>query len=297
VKVRGDAHGDGQGKMSDRRPPARGFGIAVAFGLSCAASLGLAVIYVLGGQVQIEGLLLGISLGGLGGGLIMWAKGIMPEGPYVEAREQLSKPEERAEAAGSLVRGEREIERRGFLGKLLGAAVACLGVAAVFPIRSLGARPGTALLHTSWTNGTRLVTLDEVPVRPERLDVGGVLTVFPENAIDAADSQVLLIRIDASDYDPLPGREDWAPEGYVGFSKICTHAGCPVGLYQAATHQLVCPCHQSVFDVLAAAASVEGPATRRLPQLPLAIDADGFVIATGDFPEPVGPGFWDRPDA
>jgi ubiquinol-cytochrome c reductase iron-sulfur subunit len=81
----------------------------------------------------------------------------------------------------------------------------------------------------------------------------------------------------------------------VAFSKVCTHAGCPVGLYQPSSHELFCPCHQSAFNVLDAAAPTAGPATRPLPQLPLAVDENGFLIASGDYPEPVGPGFWSRP--
>lgn len=280
--------------MTEPKPPGRGSAIALAFGSSAVASLALAVVYLFGGQVQLEGILLGVALGGLAGGLIVWAKELMPEGPYVEEREQLSRPSDQAGALGALVRGEQAIERRGFLGKMLGAALACLGVAAVFPIRSLGARPGRSLFHTPWTAGTRLVTLDASPVRPERLQIGGVLTVFPETAIDAADAQALVIRLGEGEYQALPGREDWAPQDCVAYSKICTHAGCPVGLYQAATHQLFCPCHQSVFDVLRGASPTDGPATRPLPQLPLDIDEEGYLVAAGDFPEPVGPGFWSR---
>lgn len=283
--------------MTEPRKRGRGGGIALGFAASSLASLGLAFVYLAGGQVQLEGILLGVALGGLGVGLIGWAADLMPEGPYVEEREALSKPSDRAEAADALVGGELAIERRGFLGRMLGVALACLGVAAVFPIRSLGSKPGTSLLHTQWEAGARLVTLDAAPVRPERLDVGGVLTVFPEGQVGSADSQALLIRLEEGAYEPRPGRESWAPEGLVGFSKICTHAGCPVGLYQAATHELLCPCHQSVFDVLEGAAPTEGPATRPLPQLPLQIDADGYLVAAGDFSAPVGPGFWSRPRA
>jgi ubiquinol-cytochrome c reductase iron-sulfur subunit len=279
--------------------PRRGAGIALGFGLSALASLGLAVVYLLGGQVQLEGILLAVSLGGLGVGLIVWAKELMPPGPYVEEREPYVQPAEQVRAEESLRLGGEAIERRGFLGRMLGAALAALGVAAAFPIRSLGAKPGTALLHTDWVPGVRLVTVDEAPVRPERLLVGGVLTVFPEGHVEStdADGQALLIRLDEGEYEPLPGREDWAPQGYVAYSKICTHAGCPVGLYQAVTRQLFCPCHQSVFDVLDGATPVTGPATRPLPQLPLAIDAEGFIVADGDFSDPVGPGFWSRPSA
>jgi ubiquinol-cytochrome c reductase iron-sulfur subunit len=280
--------------VSEDRKRARGNAIALGFAASSLSSIALAAVYLLGGQVQLEGVLLGVSLGGLAIGLIVWAKELMPEGPYVEEREAIVQPSEQAGAAGALVRGERAIERRSFLGKMLGAAIVCLGAAAVFPIRSLGSRPGRSLEHTEWTRGARLVTLDASPVSPQRLQTGGILTVFPEGAIGSADSQALVIRLGEGEYRPLPGREDWAPANCIAFSKICTHAGCPVGLYQALSHELFCPCHQSVFDVLAGAAPTSGPATRPLPQLPLQIDDEGYLAAAGDFPEPVGPGYWSR---
>ncbi|MGH2821007.1 MAG: Rieske 2Fe-2S domain-containing protein, partial [Actinomycetota bacterium] len=274
----------------------RSQGIATSFGLSALASLGLAVVYVAGGQVQLEGILLGVALGGLAVGLILWARHLMPGGHFVQEREQtLGTPAERAAVIGSFERGEELIERRGLLGKLLGAAIGALGLAALFPIRSLGTSPGRSLFTTEWREGIRLVTLDDAPVRPEDLDVGGVLTVFPEGAVEPADSQTLLIRLDEGEYDPLPGREDWGPQDLVAFSKVCTHAGCPVGLYQPTGHELFCPCHQSVFNVLQAATPTAGPATRPLPQLPLALDDDGYLVARSDYTEPIGPGFWSRP--
>ncbi len=86
----------------------------------------------------------------------------------------------------------------------------------------------------------------------------------------------------------------WTIDGLVAYSKVCTHAGCPVGLYQSESSLLLCPCHQSTFDVLNGAEPTFGPATRALPQLPIAVDEEGFVIATADYSEPVGPGFWNR---
>jgi ubiquinol-cytochrome c reductase iron-sulfur subunit len=94
--------------------------------------------------------------------------------------------------------------------------------------------------------------------------------------------------------DEVPRAAEAAFGTLVAFSKVCTHAGCPVGLYQAETRELFCPCHQSAFNVLKGAQPASGPATRALPQLPLGIDDDGYLIALGDFPEPVGPGFWNR---
>src|SRR5207244_5347162 len=123
----------------------------------------------------------------------------------------------------------------------------------------------------------------------------GVVTVWPEDHRDAADAPTLLIRTRADQQlKPRAGREDWTVGGIVAYSKLCTHVGCPVGLYQAKEGLLLCPCHQSTFDVLDGARPVFGPAARSLPQLPLRIDGDGHVVASGDFAGPTGPGFGDR---
>lgn len=277
--------------MTDERRATTGVSrIAASFGLSGAASAGLAIVYALGGQPQLEGALLGVALGGIGVGLVLWAKKLMPQGPFEEPREVVpSEVEERPEAEEAAEAGAEAVERRGFLAWMLAVAVGALGAAAVFPIRSLGTRPGGALFHTPWRDGLRLVTTAGIRVRAEDVTSNGVLTVFPEGHAEASDAQTLLIRL-PEDVEPPEG----AVEGFIAFSKVCTHAGCPVGLYQAATKELFCPCHQSVFDVLAAARPTAGPATRPLPQLPIDVDGDGFLVARGDFPEPVGPGFWSR---
>ena len=137
-----------------------------------------------------------------------------------------------------------------------------------------------------------MVTPESRLLRPEDVPVNTVVTVFPEGNTDAADSQTLLIHL--PDGDEAPGGPEDSVEGLVAFSKVCTHAGCPVGLYQAETRELFCPCHQSVFDVLAGAEPTGGPATRPLPQLPIGVDDDGYLVARDDFPEPIGPGYWNR---
>jgi ubiquinol-cytochrome c reductase iron-sulfur subunit len=109
----------------------------------------------------------------------------------------------------------------------------------------------------------------------------------------SGDGQAVLIRVDPALLQLAPDRLEWAPMGYVAYSKICTHAGCPVGLYRAEEHALICPCHQSTFDVLNGGAPTYGPAARALPQLPISLMPDGTFVALGDFPEPVGPSFWN----
>jgi ubiquinol-cytochrome c reductase iron-sulfur subunit len=268
--------------------------VNVSFLLSTAASGGLVVVYLLGGQPQAEGALLFVALGGIAVGLVLWAHRFLPPGPYVQERAPLpSSALERRAFVEDFERGVRVVERRAFMGRLLGLALLGLGAAAVFPIRSLGPNPGRSLFKTAWRRGSRVVRTDGSPVAVQDLEVGSVLTVFPEGAETAADSQVILIRVDPAGFRPLPGRESWSPDGYLAYSKICTHAGCPVGLYEQRTQRLFCPCHQSVFDALDGARPLAGPATRPLPQLPLTVDGSGFLRARGDFPEPVGPGFWN----
>jgi len=131
-------------------------------------------------------------------------------------------------------------------------------------------------------------------VRVDELDEGGVLTVFPEGDQSPGDAQVILLRLDPGDLHLADDRVSWAPEGNVAYSKLCTHAGCPVGLFEAETRQLLCPCHQSVFAADEGARVLFGPAPRSLPQLPLDVDEEGYLVARGDFPEPVGPGYWER---
>jgi ubiquinol-cytochrome c reductase iron-sulfur subunit len=270
--------------------------ILVALALSVAASVGLAIVYASGGQPQIEGALLFVALGGIGVSLVVFAHRFLPVGRAIEERADLpSSPVQREWAALVLEGGAERISRRRAIVGLLGAALGALGIAALFPIRSLGRAPGGSLFTTAWRPGTRAVTEDGRPVVADSVVPGTFLTVFPENAIGSADSQAVLIGVEPKLITPLPGRRGWAPGGAVCYSKICTHAGCPVGLYSPRAHELFCPCHQSVFDVLDGARPIGGPAARALPQLPLAIDATGHLVATADFSGPVGPGFWDEP--
>ena len=163
---------------------------ALAFGITALASLGLAITYARGGQEQIEGTLLAVALGGLGFGFVQVAKHLLPQGPYVEGREALpSSGEDQAAFAADFERGEGWLSRRGFLLKMLGLAAGAIGIAALFPIRSLGKAPGRALFQTAWKPGARAVTEDGKPVRAASLLDNSVLTVFPEGHTDEADSQ------------------------------------------------------------------------------------------------------------
>jgi ubiquinol-cytochrome c reductase iron-sulfur subunit len=268
---------------------------ALALGVSILASLALFWVYVGGGDPQAEGVLLFLALGGVGAALMIWARFLMPEvHDQTQPRHHGPEPAEELEgAAETVTRGVDEMRRRRFLFRLLIGAAAALGVAAVFPIRSLGRAPGSSLFHTQWRAGDRLVDEQGTPITRDTLEMDSFTTVFPEHAQGSADSQAVLIRVEPGTLRLPLDRIAGAPDGYVAYSKICTHAGCALGLYLAAPQQLRCPCHQSTFDVLDGARPVYGPAPRPLPQLPISIEADGTIRATGDFSDPVGPSFWD----
>jgi ubiquinol-cytochrome c reductase iron-sulfur subunit len=264
---------------------------AAAFVVATAAGIGLMLLYWRGGQPQLEGLLIGIAFAGLATGLVLWANGLMRAAPFVEERETLVADPSDAEA----LRADLErhgIQRRTILRRTLLLAGAAIGAALVFPVRSLGPKPGRALLRTSWDRRPRVVTLDGMPVRADQVPVDGLLTVFPEGEPGSADGQAVMMRVPADQLRLSQERLGWTVDGIIAFSKVCTHAGCPVGLYEASSRQLLCPCHQSAFDVLAGAKPVSGPAAWPLPQLPLVVDADGVLRSAGDFSEPVGPGWW-----
>jgi ubiquinol-cytochrome c reductase iron-sulfur subunit len=268
--------------------------VVVALVVATLAAIAVTVVYAFGGQPQLEGALLGLALGGVALALILFARRVLPHGHFVQVRDE--HPEaamERAGVAAAFEAGAEPIERRSLLAKMFGVSVAALGLAALFPIRSLGTRPGSTLAHTHWKRGTRVVTPDGEPVRLDDVEVDTFLTVFPADHPEEADSQTILVRLPLN--VEAPGPAGWTVGGVVAFSKICTHAGCPVGLYQASTQELFCPCHQSTFSVPEGAKPTFGPATRPLPQLPIGVDGEGFVVAQGDFPDPVGPGYWSRP--
>ncbi len=266
--------------------------ISLSFVASMLASVGLVVLYAFGGDPQLEGVLLGTALGGLGMGIIVWAIDLLHEPEQTEERDPPRSPEQEKEGAEEAF-DPHQFTRRKMLVRMLGGAAATLGAALAVPALSLGPRPGQDLFRTRWASGARVVDADGNPIRPEDLPLAGVTTVFPEGHEEEPDSQTLLLRVEEEALALPEGRSDWAPQGCLAYSKICTHAGCPVGLYRAEAGELLCPCHQSTFDVFTGATPVFGPAARALPQLPLDLDEEGFLVARGDFSEPVGPSFWN----
>lgn len=226
---------------------------------------------------------IGFMLASLG-----WARWILKHEEVVDLRDTYPQPvQERAQMVEAYEHGVAQIARRKWLTRMLYTAFGLFGLAALFPIGSLGPEPDDKLFHTRWKRGVRLQRADGSLVHVDDVNVDGVVTVFPEGSIGDAQSATVLIRLpDGVGKDTL--------QGLIAYSKVCTHLGCPVALYRSEDHLLVCPCHQSAFDAADDANVLDGPADHNLPRLPLQISPDGYVTAAGDFPEPVGPGFWEH---
>jgi ubiquinol-cytochrome c reductase iron-sulfur subunit len=244
---------------------------------------------------------LGAGMFLLGFGLTAWGKYLMPQGPFVEERHVLaSSSEERSSMAAALVeRSTVVVKRRKLLGGLFALGSGIFGIVAIFPLlRSLGNVPGTSLDRTDWRKGSLLVDSNGRSVSKGTLVVGGIMTVYPQGKQDTTYAQsvdqTVLIRVQDTNLVTAKGRETWAPEGYVAYSKVCTHLGCPVGLYETQLELLVCPCHQSMFNVRNGAVPQFGPAPRPLPQLPLYFDNDGNLRSQDGFDQAPGPGFFER---
>jgi ubiquinol-cytochrome c reductase iron-sulfur subunit len=267
--------------------------IAGLFGLTAVSGVGLLAVYILGGQTQVEGVLLAIALAALGAGIVLWARHLMVTPDVIEERHPASSTAAEAADFQAALTEEAGFSRRRLLVGMLVTAFAGLGAALAIPALSLGPAPGAEVFSTSWRPGKRVVGEDGMPIRATDLQLDSLVTVFPEGAVGSADSQALLIRVPPDVLRLDPERAAWAPNGYVCYSKICTHAGCPVGLYRSTDRRLICPCHQSTFEVTAGAVPVFGPAGRPLPQLPIRLEADGTFTAIDDFLEAVGPSIWN----
>jgi ubiquinol-cytochrome c reductase iron-sulfur subunit len=252
---------------------------------------------------------LGAGMFALGFGVTAWGKYLMPQGPFVEERHTLAKsPEERDALSAALVeRTAVVIKRRKMLGGLLASGAGIMGIVLAFPLlRSLGPLPKDTFDESDWKAGTVLVDSNGQPVRRETLVAGGIMTVYPRNQVRIENGQVtftdqglatdqtILIRLPGGAFTTMPGRENWTPDGYVAYSKVCTHLGCPVGLYERELELLVCPCHQSIFNVRNGAVPQFGPAPRPLPQLALGYNDQGYLIATAPYDQALGPGFFER---
>jgi ubiquinol-cytochrome c reductase iron-sulfur subunit len=257
------------------------------------------------------GLSLSVALLALGLGTLIWVRHIMPDAEVVEERHDLrSSDADRAAFDEYFKEGtaSSQFVKRPLIRRTLLLATLPLAVIPIVILRDLGPLPGTSLRTTVWSPGRRLLVYGtNQPLTPADFStVGSAITIVPEGYTDDLDAlakaTVTLIRFAPGQLNiptryagnTVIGTMNWTIDNIVAYSRICTHVGCPVGLYEQTTHHLLCPCHQSTFDASTGATVVFGPAPRPLPQLPLATDAQGYLVAKSDFTQPVGPSFWER---
>nr|WP_151524107.1 Rieske 2Fe-2S domain-containing protein [Serinicoccus kebangsaanensis] len=304
------------------------FQVVALFTISALASIGFVVAYyaidrdlkgyLLGiGEVNLFHVALGVTMGlsllCIGLGAIHWAKTLMPDEEVVEERHPQSSGEDDRQAVGqTLSHGWRssQLNRRAALLGSAGGALGLFALPLVLPVvAGLGPRPRQELYTTHWEEGTLLrIDPSGAAIRAADVTQGSVFHVMPdgwvgheaieehgaeEAMISKAKDQIILVKLDPATIRSQKQRE-WGYEGIVAYSKVCTHVGCPVALYEQQTHHLLCPCHQSTFDMTDDCKVIFGPAKRALPQLPITVDAEGYIVAAGGFREPVGPSFWER---
>jgi ubiquinol-cytochrome c reductase iron-sulfur subunit len=213
-------------------------------------------------------------------------------------------PEVKAKVLADFKQGAKEsaLGRRKLIRNTMFGALALFPLSGVMLLRDLGPLPGTKLRHTLWSKGKLLVNMNtNLPLRPSDVAVGSLTFAKPEGLeetdeefqTEIAKAALMIVRLQPDNIKDKRELE-WAHEGIVAFSKICTHVGCPISLYEQQTHHVLCPCHQSTFDLSDGARVIFGPAGHALPQLRIGVSDEGYLQALGDFEEPVGPAFWER---
>ncbi|MCH0541648.1 Rieske (2Fe-2S) protein [Streptomyces sp. MUM 203J] len=251
------------------------------------------------------GLTMGIALFCIGAGAVHWARTLMSDVEVADDRHPIeASPEVKAKVMSDFRLGAEEsaLGRRKLIRNTMFGALAMVPLSGVVLLRELGPLPEDKLFKTNWSKGIQLINMNtNEPLRPEDVPVGSLTFVKPANLDDhdhdfntkIAKDAVMVVRIEPKDIKDRRELE-WSHEGIVAFSKICTHVGCPISLYEQQTHHVLCPCHQSTFDLSDGARVIFGPAGHALPQLRIGVNGEGFLEALGDFEEPVGPAFWER---
>ncbi|MFF0061980.1 Rieske 2Fe-2S domain-containing protein [Streptomyces sp. NPDC005279] len=294
--------------------------VAFMFTLSMLATIGFIASYVIFPVDKIVfifpfghvsalnfslGMTLGVALFSIGAGAVHWARTLMSDVEVADDRHAIAAdPEVKAKVMADFAAGAEEsgFGRRKLIRNTMFGALALVPLSGLMLLRDLGPLPEEKLRKTIWAKGKLLVNMNtHEPLRPEDVAVGSLTFAMPEGLEeDAEDFQkqiakaaLMIVRIQPEEIKDKRELE-WSHDGIVAFSKICTHVGCPISLYEQQTHHVLCPCHQSTFDLSDGARVIFGPAGHALPQLRIGVNDDGNLEALGDFDEPVGPSFWER---
>lgn len=263
------------------------------------------------------GVTLGMAILLIGVGAVQWARQLMSDKEMVDERHPaVSTKADREQILEELEAGveESQITRRKMIGRSLIGAVGIIAVPFVVLLADLGPvatkKVRRATIETTlWTSAspTHLIRLVNdvtfTPIKPEDMELGQLVNAEPANLQDLEGTErlqalakcpVVIVRMNPNEIKIPDSRQGWQVGGILAYSKICTHVGCPISLWEHQTHHLLCPCHQSTFDLGDAGVVIFGPAARSLPQLPITVDADGYLAAWSGFTVPVGPSYFER---
>jgi ubiquinol-cytochrome c reductase iron-sulfur subunit len=286
------------------RRPGSELAVAVLLLLAAVAAVGFIVVYSLerfAAQHELLGVTLALSFAFVAAALIALGRRVLPVEELEEEYPEAEHPREQAEVTKMIAESGSGITRKRLLAAAGGTAGGAIGLAALTPALSLGPWFDVdPLYRTPWRPGRRLVDDKGKPFRADDIEEETFYTAFAEGSSDRnIGSSVVVVRLDPAALRLPPDRASWAPEGILAFSKVCPHAGCAIALYRKPTYPpsqpepaLVCPCHYSTFDPSTGGEVLFGPAGRALPQLPLAIDGEGELRATGNFSDAIGPSWW-----
>jgi ubiquinol-cytochrome c reductase iron-sulfur subunit len=263
-------------------------------------SIAFAVFYVHDGNTQLMGLSLGLAFLCAAGASVLAGSRLVSQEEHVETRPVLDDQERADEAIATYSEGAARLSRKRLLLTAATGAGGALAAALVVPAFSLGPNASKVLSESPWRRGRRVVDDAGRPIRAVDVGVGSFRTGFPEHASkEQLASAIVVVRIRADELDLPDDRRGWAPDGILAFSKICPHAGCAITLFRYPSFDdtspgpaLICPCHYSTFSVADGGTRTFGPAARSLPQLPLAVDDGGYLVAGGDFSGRIGPSWW-----
>jgi ubiquinol-cytochrome c reductase iron-sulfur subunit len=271
--------------------------LLVASGL---AGVAFVAAYVLTDSNELLGATLGGGLLLLAAALVTAGKYVVPQEVVIEPRHPLEHPEEEREAADLVRYAGKGVTRGRALRLAAGFSMAGIFAAVVSAAATFGPWIGSQSVADPWRRGKTLVDEHGTAIRADDLEVGSFLTAFPRGASDEElGSPLIVVRLDPATLELPRSRRNWAPEGILAYSKICTHAACAVAMMRyplfpahSGDPALVCPCHYSTFDVRTGGTVIFGPAGRPLPQLPLTIAPDGTLRAAGPLSGDVGPAWF-----
>jgi len=196
-----------------------------------------------------------------------------PGNPH--GRDDMTSAEERATLVGPL---NAPTTRRHALLWLIRIGLAAFTLAFAIPAFAL---------RTLRTKSTAVAAGDELvyaqganegdPINASDLKAGTAVHAFPQGKTNDSDNLIEIVHL-----------AHGSPE-LVAYSAICTHLGCSVLTNLTSDGDIPCPCHGSVFNPANGASVVAGPAPRPLPSLPIKVQGDGTIVATGVFSGKIGP--------